>query len=319
LKRFFKELVTDIWQVSWTLFKIMIPAIIVIKILEELGVVDLIGELLGPIMAAIGLPESMGLIWATAILINIYTALIIFVQTPEAMQLTVAQVSVLSLLILIAHNLPVEARIAQRAGVRLWFTLLLRLGGGLFFAFLLHQIYSRTGWQQERITILWQAPALPETLLEWAWLQVEGLFAVFLIIVVLLFLLKVFRLIGVEALMVWCLRPFLKLLGIGEKAISLTLVGMTLGIALGGGLLIKEVDQGNIPPKDIFASMCLLSLLHSIIEDTLLMLLIGADIWAILWFRIICGLFFIALIMRQFFKFSDSIWNRYLLNKYCRV
>jgi hypothetical protein len=39
MKLFFTELGRDIYQVSFTLFKLMIPVIIVVKILQELGAV----------------------------------------------------------------------------------------------------------------------------------------------------------------------------------------------------------------------------------------------------------------------------------------
>ena len=45
--------------------------------------------------------------------------------------------------------------------------------------------------------------------------------------------------LGVEKVIQWMLRPLLKLVGIGKEAITITLVGITLGIAFGGGLLIK--------------------------------------------------------------------------------
>jgi len=50
----------------------------------------------------------------------------------------------------------------------------------------------------------------------------------------------------------------------------LAIVGITLGVSFGGGLLINEAKRGHISPRDIFVAMMLLNLLHSLIEDTLL-------------------------------------------------
>lgn len=318
IKLFSRELIQEIWQVSWTLYKIMIPAIIVIKVLEELGFVQYIGHLFSPFMSVVGLPDSMGLVWATTILINIYAGMILFVQTPEAFDLSVAQVTVLSALMLMAHGLPVEARIAQRVGVQLWVTLLLRIGGGFLFGWLLYLLCSQTGWLQQPNELLWRPPEIAPGLWPWILSQVNSLLFIQVVIAVLIFLLKIIRLIGVEKILGWLLRPILKLLGIGHEAVTITIVGITLGLAFGGGLLIKEVDQGKVSKRDVFAAICLLSLLHSVIEDTLLVLLLGADIIAVLWLRILFSIIVITLMTRLLRNRSDNFWDRYLLNRHIK-
>ena len=42
-----RKVVTDIIDVSVTLFKIMIPTLIVVKLLQEIGVVELLNHVLG--------------------------------------------------------------------------------------------------------------------------------------------------------------------------------------------------------------------------------------------------------------------------------
>ena len=74
------------------------------------------------------------------------------------------------------------------------------------------------------------------------------------------------------------LAPVLRLLGIATAASNIIIVGLTLGLSFGGGLLINEARRGHIAGKDIFMSMAFLGLCHSLIEDTLLMLLLGADL-----------------------------------------
>ena len=77
-------------------------------------------------------------------------------------------------------------------------------------------------------------------------------------------------------------------------------VGLTLGLTFGGGLLIQEARSGKLSPKDILMTIAFLSLCHSLIEDTLLLLLLGADLSAILWTRLAFGLLFIAILGRLF-------------------
>ncbi|OPX22238.1 MAG: hypothetical protein B1H04_05335 [Planctomycetales bacterium 4484_123] len=97
-------------------------------------------------MALVGLPGEMGLVWATALATNIYGAMVVFAPVAPGLALTVGQVTVLGTMILVAHGLPVELRIAQKAGPRLPFMLLLRVGGALLLGWLLYLLWSRTGW-----------------------------------------------------------------------------------------------------------------------------------------------------------------------------
>lgn len=315
LRRFGSELGSDIWQVSTTLFKLMVPTIIVVKILEELGAVDYLAIFLGPVMAWVGLPESMGLVWATTILTNIYAGMLVFFYVQQTEVLSVAQVTVLSVLLLLAHGLPVEARIAQQAGVRLRVTLLLRLGGGLLLGWILHQLYTHMNWLQETNQLVWQ-PQIPEAGL-WAWVvnQAKSLLMIQVIIIVLLTCLKVLKLLGIERLIGFLLRPILRFLGIGKEATTITIVGVTLGLSFGGGLLIKEARAGYVPQQDIFASMCLLALSHSMIEDTLLVMVLGADLSGVLWARLIFTVVLIGIFTRITVRCSGTFWKRHLVNR----
>ncbi|QEQ97138.1 nucleoside recognition domain-containing protein [Neptunomonas concharum] len=315
LRRFGSELGNDIWQVSTTLFKLMVPTIIVVKILEELGAVDYLATFLGPIMAWVGLPESMGLVWATTILTNIYAGMLVFFYVQQTEVLSVAQVTVLSVLLLLAHGLPVEARIAQQAGVRLRVTLLLRLGGGLLLGWILHQLYTQMNWLQETNQLVWQ-PQIPEAGL-WAWVvnQAKSLLMIQVIIIVLLTCLKILKLLGIERLIGFLLRPILRFLGIGKEATTITIVGVTLGLSFGGGLLIKEARAGHVPQQDIFASMCLLALSHSMIEDTLLVMVLGADLSGVLWARLIFTVVLIGTFTRITVRCSETFWKRHLVNR----
>ena len=114
-----REILGDSYKVITTLFRIMIPAILVVKVLTELGAATLLGQLFAPVMGWMGLPPEAGLIWASAMLTNIYTGLVIFFSTAGTEGWSVAQVTVLATLLLSAHNLPVEVRVAQKAGCRI--------------------------------------------------------------------------------------------------------------------------------------------------------------------------------------------------------
>ena len=66
-----KETLKDTGSTYAFLLKIMIPISIIVKILEELGAIEIIGENLSPAMGIVGLPGDFGLVIATAMITNI--------------------------------------------------------------------------------------------------------------------------------------------------------------------------------------------------------------------------------------------------------
>ena len=67
-------------------------------------------------------------------------------------------------------------------------------------------------------------------------------------------------------------------MGVGDKAATIAVVGVTLGQS-GGGLLIKGVSSGNIPKEDVFGVLSFLNLSHSVFEDTAVAMLLGPNLY----------------------------------------
>lgn len=308
-----RSLVKEIFSISYNLFKIMIPIIIIVKVLEELGGIKYIAMALEPFMQFVGLPASMGLVWATTMLTNIYAGMIIFISSTNE-TLSVAQVTILGSMMLLAHSLPVEVRIAQKAGVRLLFTLVLRIGGALLLGFLLYKLYSTGNWLTQPNHAIWSPQVeTDKSLLTWAINQIKTLSQVFVVIAVLVVFLKILKLSGIEKLLAFILKPLLKIIGLSEKTTSISIIGITLGLTYGGGLLINEAKKGNISQLDIFGSLSLLAICHSLIEDTLLIMLLGADLSGILYIRVFFSLILIMIIVRIVKNINQVMMNKYFL------
>jgi hypothetical protein len=73
---------------------------------------------------------------------------------------------------------------------------------------------------------------------------------------------------------------------------------MVMGLTYGGGLIIQESKSGAVRAKDVFASLTLMGLTHSLIEDTLLLSLLGAHLSGILWARLLFSLVVVAGLVR---------------------
>ena len=110
---------------------------------------------------------------------------------------------------------------------------------------------------------------------------------IFGIICALISTLRLLRILRIEQAISWCLAPFLRLLGIGREAVTITLIGLTLGLSFGGGLLIREAQAGHVGKDDVLLNGPA-GLYHSIIEDTLLILLIGGHLSGIFGANAVC-------------------------------
>ena len=298
LKKSTKDWLTEVWMIFSSLMKIMIPALIIVRCIEMLGWIHALGEMIQPVMILVGLPGETGLVWMAAMMGNIYTGMAVFYQLGMAEQLTIAQVSVISSMMLIAHSLPIEVAIARAIGISLWFTLLLRIGGAFVFGFICYQTYSNLELLQVPAPQLWQPETADTSWVHWFLTQGQTIVMAFAIIAALTLFLRILRVLGVERLIHFLLAPVLRLLGIARVASNIIIVGLTLGLSFGGGLLISEARRGHIAGKDIFLSMAFLGLCHSLIEDTLLMLLLGADLGTIVFARLAFSLLAILALSR---------------------
>ena len=275
MNKFFKNSLLEIKDICIPLYKILIPFIFIIKILEEIGIVKIISNFFEPIVQLLCLPAEFGIVWVTAIIINVYAAIVLFINIVPSLDLTVAQVTVLTVIILIAHNILVESAISHAAGVSFFYASVLRIGIAFLAGFILHRIYFYFGFLQEKFTLVLEQRVIPTDYYSWMLGQVENLIYIFCIICILVFSLNLLKKIGVENLIKRLLANPLKLMGISSSAINIIIVGLTIGLQFGGGLLIKEAKSGSINKQSILLSLSLLNLVHAVIEDSILMIIIG--------------------------------------------
>ena len=213
-----KKIPAQAIQVSFSLFKIMIPIIVGVKLFQELGLIAYMAMPLSPVMSLMGLPGEMGLVWATAMINNIYGGMIVFVSLSGQLSLTTAQVTVLGTMILIAHSLPIELEISRKSGTRFPFQCVMRIGSAIIVGMLLHHMYQLSGRLQTPDHLMWAPEAAPLNLLEWSIDQLQNLGIIFLIILGLITLMKLLDLLKVTQVFVKMFNPLLRLLGIGPEA-----------------------------------------------------------------------------------------------------
>lgn len=313
IKKEAKEILKETGSTYFTLIKILIPISIIVKILSYYGAISVIGTYLSSTMGLVGLPGEFGFVWATTMVANIYGGLLVFVQLSLTSTYTVAQVTILGGMMLIAHTLPVEARIAQKAGVRLWFTLSLRIFGAFTFSFILNTIFTAFNLFRENSVVIWKPENIDPTFINLFLNELRYYFIIFLIILGLVTLMKILKKTGAIERLNKLLKPALEFVGMSKNAAPLTIIGMTLGLAYGGGLIIQETKSKLVSKKDAFLSLSLMGLTHSIIEDTILVLSIGATIFGILLGRALFTIVVIVILIKCINRLSLKTFEKYFV------
>ena len=278
----------------WTLAKIMVPVMVAVRVLDVLGLVDALGTLVGPMMIPVGLPPELGIAWVACLLIGPPAGIAAMALLTEP--LTVAQVSNFATMMLIAHALPLESAIVARAGGSFWANVALRAGGAYAFGVLMNLVFMATGWMAEPVDLSHLGGAEDAGWLAWLLASVMLLLTIFGVILALLVLLDAMERTGVTAAFTRAVQPLLRGAGMTEQTTPLVTIGMLLGLTYGAGLIIREIEDKGIPPRAKALALSWLSLSHSIIEDTAVMLVIGASVWVTLGARVAFTLVVVRLI-----------------------
>ncbi len=298
-----------------TLFRIMIPTIIIVKIMQETGVIHGIAFILEPFMALLDLPGAMALVWCLAIFVNLYAGIIAMIGLLPEYPMSIAQTTILSTLMLTAHTLPIEARITQAAGFRLIPMLILRFGTAILMALLLKEIYAAGNFLTEPAKIIWQNDIQNDSIRQWLIETSLSLFFIMLLIFTFVIILDLLEYLKIIELFGALLKPLLYPLNLSSASLPITLVALTLGISYGGGLIIQHVKQGKIPPRECFTALGLMGICHSVIEDNLLMIItFNAHYSGIYIVRIIGSLIIIYALAKLVKHMPEHIWLKYFWN-----
>lgn len=291
-------LLVDTWQTSWELLKITLPVLIITRILEQFGLVSFFSIVLEPVMGIMGLPGSLGLVWATAMLTSLYGGIAVFAVLAPSLDLTVAQITILCSAMLIAHALPIELSVSKKAGASLIPIGLLRLLGAVTYGIILHHLSLFFGFWQEKATVYFKAADISQTSVEWALDQLQNIALIVLIIFCILIVMRILRVVGLLTLLEKILAPVLPVFGMGNNAAPVTVVGMVMGLGYGGAMIIRETAGGKMDRQEIFYSMAMMGLCHGLVEDTLLMVAIGGRIIGVFWGRILFSLLIVYCIVQ---------------------
>lgn len=269
---------TGLW-----IIKITVPVSFGVLLLKLTGLLPAIARLFEPLFALFGMPGESALVFVTAGLVNIYAC----IGVMETLGLEGHTVTILALMCLISHSLPVETAVQKRTGSSFWAILGIRLCASFVGAFVL-SLFLRA--DPHTISSAGSHLVVGGFVAEFrSWLLgIALLCAKILVLITLLMILQ--RIMEEFGIIQWLSRMLkypLIILGIPREAAFLWIVANTLGLAYGAGIIIDHVERGRLSRKhaDILNSHIAVS--HSLLEDTLLFVAVGASLFWITLPRII--------------------------------
>ena len=205
----------------------------------------------------------------------------------------------------IAHSIPAEGRIAAQCGVSFIGQAVIRLVVAVIGGVIVHTSCQAFGWLDTPARIVF-TPSPDVNLLWWALGEVRNLVSIFCVIFFVMLLQRFLRYLKVADLIGRALAPALRVLGMRPAAATAMIVGVITGIVYASGVILKEVRSGEMSRHDVFSCMTLMGLAHAIIEDTWLMLLIGAHIGGIFFLRLALAFVTCAVINILYLRFRGD-------------
>ena len=261
---------------AWFLTRIMVPLSAGVAVLQWTGALAWLGRILSPAMGLFGLPGEAAIALVSGFLVGCYGA----IAAAASLELNPVQVTVLALMVLCAHNLIVESTVQGRSGTSGARMALLRIGSAAVLGALLWQAL-RHGDQGAAVARVQAAGSGGLAAFASAWLAGTArlLLKIYVIVLSLTIGTGLMRAYGVFETLSRYLRPAMRFLGLQDRVALLWLTATFLGLAFGAGLIIDEAKEpGRFRPGELEDLHVSIAISHSLLEDTLLFLAIGASL-----------------------------------------
>jgi hypothetical protein len=261
--------------VLW-LLKIMLPISLAVSLLHYWGVIGRLAGVLTPAFALIGLPGEAAVVFITSVLVNIYAAIAVIATLP----LDLREITILALMCLISHNLPVETVIQKKTRSSALGMLVLRLTTSFVAAVALDALLpAQLGAglaTQHSIGFADIGELLLSWLVDAAWLILK----ITLIVTGLMILQNLLKEFNIIKMLSRLFAPLMRVLGLSRESSFLWLVAQILGLAYGSAIMIDAVDRNEISAADANRLNYHIAINHSLLEDTLLFVAIGVPaVW----------------------------------------
>lgn len=290
------------------IIRIIIPVSFIVTLLDFYGVIEWISTYTAPLFQLIGLQGNAAIVYFSSLFLPLYAPIAIIATLP----LTLREITILALMCLITHNLPIECAVQRRSGTPFWQTLVIRLTFSILGGILLNLILPDTlGFNSSpKLGEVPQAEGyenittLNSLLINWLTSTLSLCIKIILIITALMygqFLLKRYGIINKIARP---LAPFMRLCGLKPDSAFLWLVAQIVGLTYGAGIMAQEIEESGANREELHRINLHICVNHSLIEDTAIFCMLG-----VAWYFLVIPRLIFAIIIVQTYNLIKSTNN----------
>ena len=258
------------------LFKVMLPISLAVRVSQYVGVIDWLAGYLSPIFSYIGLSGDSAIVFLTSIFLPLYPTIAVM----TTLTLTLREATILAVMCLVSHNLPVECSVAHKTGSPFGRIVAFRIGMSFASAIVLNWLMPESD-----VPFSFLASASAEVtswgmlFMQWLSSSLVLIVTIVLIVTALMMLQRVLEEFGWMHRIAHLLSPLMRLFGLPSGCSLLWLTGNVVGMAYGAAIMIDEVEQGRLTRHEANLVNHHLGVSHSLLEDTMLFVAMGISFW----------------------------------------
>ena len=269
------------------LLKVMLPISLAVRVLQYVGVIDWLAGWLSPVFSYIGLSGDSAIVFLTSIFLPLYPTIAVM----ATLTLTLHEATILAVMCLVSHNLPVECSVAHKTGSHFGRIVAFRVAMSFVSAIVLNLLLP----QSDVPFVAFMASGADVTswgmlLVQWLGSSLTLVVTIVLIVTALMVLQRVLEEFGWMHRIAHSLSPLMRLFGLPSGCSLLWLTGNVVGMAYGAAIMIDEVEQGRLTRYEANLVNHHLGVSHSLLEDTMLFVAMGISFWWIFLTRIVLAM-----------------------------
>jgi hypothetical protein len=260
------------WDGFVWMMKIVVPVSLLTTLLDRSGWLARIDFLLQPAMGLLSLPPEAALPLLIGMLANIYGGIAAMVVLP----LTLAQMTLVAIFLLTAHNLIQEGIIQAKSGLPPLKATLFRIGAATATVLCVAPFLDGGSAPAGLAAGVAEAVRPWGAVLQgWAGTTLRLAVKIFFIIFVIMILMEILKRTGWVHTIVKICAPFLRLMGLAPKVGLLWMTAVIFGLAYGGAVIVEETRNGDLSRAELETLHLSIGINHSMVEDPILFMALG--------------------------------------------
>ena len=283
IRSIFLSAVKPSLKTSAWLLKLMLPITLAVQLLQYWGVIAWLAQWLNPIFQYLGLPGASAIAFMTAASSTTYAGLAVMLS----MNITLRQATILAVMALICHALPLESAVVKKVGSKPLRMAAIRIVAAFLAAVYLNFVLPEMNSPFGGIASSRVPDSLLMVLQTWAYSSLKLIVMILCLIYGLMVIQRVMDDFGFIYKLTRPLTPLMRLFGLPRNAAYLWIVGNVLGISYGSAAMLALEESGQISKEEADEVNYHLIMNHSMLEDTLVFATQGVSAFWILSTRIL--------------------------------